>query len=113
MPTELFRKKGDTARLKVTLVDDNGPIDLTGASVVFTMTSTTGTVKVNKQACSIADQLVTANRGVVTYVFTGTQVNTVGKYYGEWTITLSNATILTVPSAPDPYVIIHIKDTLA
>jgi hypothetical protein len=40
------------------------------------------------------------------------RVNTVGKYYGEWTITLPNAEILTIPSAPDPYVIIHIKDTL-
>lgn len=112
MATEIYRKKGDTSKLRVTLIDDNGPIDLTGSSVVFTMESTTGTVKVNKQACVVLDQSVAANKGIVTYAFTGTQVNTVGKYYGEWTITLPNAEILTIPSAPDPYVIIHIKDTL-
>ena len=112
MPTEIYRKKGDTAKLRVTLIDDNGAIDLTGASVVFTMESTTGTVKVNKQACVVLDQSVAANRGTVTYQFTSAQVNTAGKYYGEWQCTLSNGEILTIPSAPDPYVIIHIKDTL-
>lgn len=112
MATEIFRKKGDTAKLKVTLVDDSGPLDLTGATVVFSMTSTSGTVKVNKQSCTVLDQSVTANRGTVTYQFTGTQVNTAGKYYGEWQCTLSNGDILTIPSAPDPYAIITIKDTL-
>jgi hypothetical protein len=112
MATEIYRKKGDTAKLKVTLIDDNGAIDLTSASVVFTMTSTAGTVKVNKQACALLDQTQAATRGQVTYAFTSQQVNTSGKYYGEWQITFQNGDILTVPSAPDPYVFIIIKDTL-
>lgn len=112
MATEIYRKKGDTSRLKVTLIDDNGSINLTGCTVVFTMTSTAGTIKVNQQSCVVLDQSVTANRGIVTYSFTSGQVNATGKYYGEFKVTLQNGEILTVPSAPDPYVIIHIKDTL-
>ena len=112
MAIEIFRKKGDTAKLKVTLIDDNGAIDLTGSSVTFTMTSTSGTVKVNKQACVVLDQTATATKGQVTYAFQASQVNTSGKYYGEWQITLGNGEILTIPSAPDPYAIITIKDTL-
>jgi len=112
MPINIYRKKGDTAKLRVTLIDDNGAIDLTGASVTFTMTSTTGTVKVNKQACVVLDQSVITNRGIVTYAFQANQVNVTGKYYGEWQVTLSNGEILTIPSAPDPYAIITIKDTL-
>lgn len=113
MATDIYRKKSDTSKLRVTLIDDNGPIDLTGATVTFTMTSTAGTVKVNKQACVVLDQTVTANRGVVTYAFTSLQTNTTGKYYGEWQVTLSNGEVLTIPSAPDPYVFIHIQNTLA
>ena len=112
MATEIYRKKGDTAKLKVTLIDDNGAIDLTSASVVFTMTSTAGTVKVNKQSCTLLDQSQAATRGQVTYLFTSSQVNTSGKYYGEWQINFQNGEIQTIPAAPDPYVFIIIKDTL-
>jgi len=77
MATEIYRKKGDTSKLRVTLIDDNGPIDLTGSSVVFTMESTTGTVKVNKQACVVLDQSIAANKGIVTYAFTARSIPSV------------------------------------
>lgn len=89
MVTGLFKiKQGDLlpvleAQL-VTLDADGeveGPQDLTGATVVFTMRNKkTNEIKINEQAATVTDILT----GMVEYEWSGDDTDTPGSYYGEF-----------------------------
>lgn len=77
------------------LQGDNTPINLTGATVKFLMTSIVGnTPKVNATAT-----VVNAAQGQVAYVWGATDLDTEGEYEVEWEVTFGNGKKLTVPAA--------------
>lgn len=75
------------------LTDSAGPIDLTGATVLFIMSVDEGTP--NKVAA--AATIVTPSTGMVKYTWAGTDTDTPGTYHAEWEITISGKKI-TVPN---------------
>lgn len=88
-------KQGDTSpSLRATLKDaELNAIDLTGAVVIFHMKSVGGELKVSTQA-SILDQ---AN-GLVQYIWTPSDTNTVGTYYIEFEVTYADGSVETFPN---------------
>ncbi len=113
MSEEFFRKKGDREEpITVILKDDSGAVNLTGATVKFTMSNaTSGAVKVSQGACTIATQ-TGATIGQVTYSWGATDTDTVGRYYAEFRVTFGDGKKATFPSNEDVYIIINIQPTL-
>ena len=95
--TEIFYiKQGDTApALRATLKDPNGTaVDITGATVKFTLRSPAGVVVVNEAAVTI----VTADAGIVEYAWQTGDTANVGYNSGEFEVTYSDGTIETFPN---------------
>lgn len=89
-------KKGDTfTPLEAVLRDISGRVNLTGATVVFSMKSIAGVLKVNAQPATIGEQTISA--GSVSYEWADDDVDTVGKYRGEFVATFPNGKSVTFP----------------
>ena len=107
---KIFRiKKGDTAPpLAVQVLQDsnNEPLDLSGASAKFSMYRTVdGTIKkTDASTASIYDP----TNGKIKYDWYSTDTNTPGTYFGEFTITLRDSKITTIPA--EGYIQVEILD---
>lgn len=89
-------KKGDTyTALSATLKDIDGPVNLSGATVVFSMETTSGVSKVSAQSVTISEQ--TLFPGQVSYAWQPADVNTAGRYRGEFVVTFGNGKQATFP----------------
>lgn len=88
-------KQGDTSpSLRVTLKDGAlNPIDLTGATVFFHMKSVSGELKVSTQA-----GIVDGASGIVQYIWTPNDTDTVGTYYIEFEVTYADGSVETFPN---------------
>lgn len=91
----VYLKQNDTKPdLQVTVNDDNGDaVDVSGATIAFHMNTTAGVSKVDS-----AGAIVTAESGIIKYVWVAGDLDTIATYNGEFQITFSDSSILTVPS---------------
>ena len=71
--------------LEVQLLDGSLPVDLTSATVKFSMDTEAGVNKIN----GVAGSLVDAPRGRVKYQWTGTDTDTEGIFFGQFIVTSS------------------------
>lgn len=86
----------------------NENLDLTGATVVFTMRNrATGVNKIDEQVCVITAALT----GDFEYRWAAGDTDTIGEYDGEFKITLGSGKVLIVPT--HDYVIVRVVDALA
>ena len=103
-------KQNDTAPSLVAILRDirKRPRILTGATVVFHMRLQSDlTVKVNGSSVTITD----ASLGLVTYVWSASDTDTVGVYQGEFQVTYADSTVESFPN--NDYIIITILDDIA
>jgi hypothetical protein len=110
MPADSFTiKQGDTQPPLIRDLKnaDGSAIDLTGATVVFTM-KRRSTVKINEQACSI---LSPESDGSVQYDWQTADTDTAGVYQSEFECTLPGGEIITVPN--DTHMEVHVVAELA
>lgn len=106
---DFYIKRGDLLpELNAVLQDAIGPVNLAGATVRFHMRvpGSTGTAKVGTAAT-----VVTAATGAVKYTWTGTDTDTVGRYYGEFEVTWGDARKQTFPN--NAQLIIEVTSDLA
>lgn len=88
--------------------DANGVVvNLTGATVVFSMMDSTGTVHVSLAAVTIT----TAAAGLVTYSWVAGDVDTAGTFRGEFKVTYSGGGIQRFPN--ESYIEIEITSNVA
>lgn len=99
-------KTGDTSPITGRLKDKTGEVDLTGASVVFNMTTPDGTAKVDRGVCTIINPTL----GYVKYEFQSADVDTAGSYRGEFEVTFVDTVVSTFPN--DSYIPIKIISDL-
>lgn len=85
MNIDFYIKQGDTSpSFEVTLLDANrDPVDLTGATVQFRMSTRAGVAPVVDAAASVID----AAAGRVAYNWVAGDTDTVGTYLAEFVIT--------------------------
>jgi hypothetical protein len=89
--------------------DVSVPINLTGATAVFSMRNSTSlAVVASRQTATVAD----ATGGIVEYALTAAQTATAGDYQAEFELTLSDGGILTLPTG-DNYIWVKIGDDIA
>ena len=81
-----YVKKGDRLPiLQATLVDGNGnAVNLTGATVTFSMANSAGTLVITDGSCTI----VSATGGVVSYAWGSSDTTTAGTFTGEFEVTI-------------------------
>lgn len=93
--TIVYVKQNDTKPdIQATVLDDNDTaIDVSGATIEFQMSSIDGTNKI-----SSAGSIVTAASGIIKYVWSADDLDTVGTFNASFQITFSDSTILTIPS---------------
>lgn len=89
--------------LRRVLSDADGPIDLTGATVTFSMASRAGGAKVTKAAVTIDDP----SAGSVSYAWAASDLDTPGSFDAEFEITFGSGKILTVPNAGHDLVVVQ------
>ena len=97
MPEDPFYiGQNDTTSITRDFKDSFGaPVNLTGASVKFSMrVKPAGTVKVDAATSTV----VTPGLGRVKYNFTASNTNTADEYEGEFEVTFSNGIIQTFPN---------------
>ena len=105
-----FIKQNDTASsLKRVLVDAFGsPVNLTGASLTFSMrVKPGGTTKISTASATVSG----AGLGEVQYRFTAANTDTADEFEGEFTATYAGGGIQTFPN--DGYIPIIITDDVA
>lgn len=107
-------KQGDTrprVRARAWQGTTATPIPLTGATVVFNarLSTNPGTVIVNRQTATVID----GANGIMEYGFTAAQTQTTaGLYQTEFEVTLTDGSILTLPTG-DNYIWVRIGDDIA
>jgi len=104
---EFITKQNDTKPLEATLRDEDGAIDLTGATVKFNMWNNQKVVKVSLGTVTI----VSAPAGSVAYPFMAVDTDTVGTFRAEFQATMPDSTVVTFPH--DGYIAIKIVDDIA
>mgnify|MGYP002637377790 CR=1 FL=1 len=101
MSSTIEMTQGDTAPvLTATLYDDTAlttPVNLTGATVTFWVTTTAGAVLVSNGSVTI----VSAANGTVSYAWQTGDTSTLGTHRGRFKIVFSDATIMHVPNFED------------
>ena len=102
-------KANDTEPLVAHLLDRDGPVSLTGASVRFIMRRVDAKVaKVNAAATIDADQ--TTNPGLVAYAWAPGDLDTPDIYRAEFEVTFQSGLIKTFPN--DSYIDVIVHDDL-
>ncbi len=94
---EFFTKRNDTKALTAQFKDTTGAVvDITGASVVFTMTGpdNNNTKKVDRGTVTIT----TASTGKVSYPWQSGETNQAGLFKGEFEVTYSSGLVETFPA---------------
>lgn len=81
-------------------------IDLTGATVLFSMRSQSGATVIEAQPALIVD----AEAGVVEYEWTAEDTDDPGIYEAEFRVTLSDGNVETIPN--DGYIPIKISERI-
>lgn len=94
--TTLPLKVGDRLpEIEATLYGADGQIiDLTGATVTFTMAAPDGRVIINKAAATV----VTAASGLVRYSWDADDLTAPGTYRCEWIVTFPGSRQMTIPN---------------
>lgn len=102
-------KSGDTLdSLDATLQGaDGAAIDLTGATVVFSMQRVDGALVITEAAATVVD----AVGGTVTYGWQTGDTDVAGGYWGEFEVTFASGGIATFPN--DRHLSINILEALA
>ncbi len=86
---------------RVTVKDSAGNlIDLTGVTIVFTMKSVGGIVKINRQSTGVIIANQTTNKGEFEYRWQAGNTDTSGEYYIEFEVTPASGGKFTLPG-PD------------
>lgn len=107
MAGRIFMKTGDLRPIvEAQLGDRNGPVNLTGATVLFIMKLPTASVPKVSAQCVIVD----APLGRVQYTWVGTDTDTPGAYRSEFQVSLPGGVVVTFPN--DDYVPTIIADDL-
>jgi hypothetical protein len=101
-------KSGSTSPpLVVTLLDNDVPVNLTGASVAMRMRSILGgALVVNGPATIVGDP----NDGLVSYQWQVNDTDEVGDFEVEWIVTFSGGQVQVFPA--DGYTIVTVEDSL-
>ena len=100
MDAFLIKRNDTLPALEAVLSDENGPVDLSGATVFFSMakaqasddcgcdtSSETGAVKFKKSAVVVGSQaLGSPTRGKVRYEWSGDDTDTAGFFSGEFEV---------------------------
>jgi len=108
---QFFMKQNDTSPdLQVTLKDgDNNAVDVTGATIVFSMSDIGGVVKVSEQSVTS----VTEASGIVKYTWASGDTDTPGTYKGEFEVTFVSGAIQTYPNSSAEKLEIFIEPEIA
>lgn len=77
-------------QLQVKILDGSTPVSVTNATVTFSMEDRAGTLKVNAQAGSI----VNAAEGIVGYDFAAVDVDTLGIFFAQFSISIGGTAFL-------------------
>jgi len=94
--------------LRVQLLSERGqPIDITGATVTFSMKDRSGAYAVQAGGASVEN----ANEGIVSYAWTVAAVDMAGVYFGQFTITIGGVAYL-VPNNETQKLIVTIGDAV-
>lgn len=111
---EFHIKQGDSQPvLQATLQDDDGTVvDLTNvSSVAFRLRERSGTTLVVN---GTADVVGPATGGVVKYEWEADDLaDAQGLHYGEFLLTYSDGTVLTVPNGEDDWIKVYVTPDLA
>ena len=73
-------------KLQVRLLDGATPVDVTGATVLFSMDDEDGVAKVAAQAGAISGL---ATDGIVEYQFADADVDTEGRFFGQFSVAIA------------------------
>jgi hypothetical protein len=97
LATFYFGQSDTSPVLQDTLLDSSGAaVDLTGATVKFTMTDRFGVVVINAAAATIVGP---PTGGVVSYTWQTADLANPGFYRGKWTVTFSGGGVESFPNA--------------
>ena len=100
MATFYFGQNDTSPTLTDTLFDANGnAVDLTGATVHFTMTDRFGVVVINAATASI---VAPATNGNVSYTWQSGDLANAGTYRARWIVTFAGGAIESFPNADGP-----------
>jgi hypothetical protein len=107
-PKVLYLKVNDLQPYYYATLEDSyeNPIDLTGATVVFTMSTRpdgAGTIKINRQVPIVTD----AVNGKVEYRWQAGDTDTAGRYYVEFEVMPASGGKFTLPTADRAMVVIR------
>ena len=102
-------KKGDTGPpLQVLCEDETGdPIDVTGATVKFSMQDESSVNKISLASGNVVDGPI----GKIEYVWQAVDTDTEGIYFGEFRVTFSGGEIITFPNYT--YIVIKVHAVVA
>ncbi len=109
-------KRNDAkSKIGATFADSAGnPIDLTGATVVFSMKPRegSGALKVNRAPAAV---LSPATAGKAEYELSASDIDTAGLFLGEFEATLPDGSVITFPrgNVAEQYLTILIVEDLA
>lgn len=76
--------------LEIQVLDNETPVDLTGATVAFSMDNRAGTAKVDAQAGAVVD----GPEGIVKYSWASGDTDTPAVYFGQFKITVGGVDYL-------------------
>lgn len=93
--------------IQVQLLDGTDPVNLTGATVTFSMQDLSGVVKVNATAAI----LVTPLSGIVGYAWLAADTDTVGVFKGQFVATIGGKEYK-IPNNTDQTLIITIGERI-
>lgn len=95
---DFYLKQNNTARPFVAVLrDDEGPVDLTDATVLFVMQQS-GESEPKVNASAVVDPDQTANKGKVTYSWASEDVDTAGTFLAEWVVTFDDSRVQSFPN---------------
>lgn len=91
--SKFYIKQNDTSP-SIQITDTRLAGNLVGASVVFNMRDSSGTVKVNRSAGAVVD----AGAGTIGYDWAAADTDTAGEFEAEFEVTYADTTVETFPN---------------